>query len=96
MTRSIALSNRSVFVIPRRRGIVAAVADGVATVADLRHRGRPEEIDEDLRENHLPALAEAGIIEWDPETGEVSPGPNFEEALARLDSFPSAAVAADD
>lgn len=32
-----------------------------------------------LTHNHLPKLADAGYIEWDRETGEISTGPEFEE-----------------
>jgi hypothetical protein len=37
------------------------------------HRVRIE-----LRHNHLPKLEEAGLVEWDRETGTVSRGPEFE------------------
>ncbi|MFC7156142.1 hypothetical protein ACFQPA_11865 [Halomarina halobia] len=32
-----------------------------------------------LHHNHLPKLVDAGVIEWDRETGTVSRGPEFEE-----------------
>jgi hypothetical protein len=68
---------------------VAALADGtVETVADLRVRGRSEEIADELRETHLPALEEAGYIEWDREAGTIAPGPNFEEAAAHVADLP--------
>ena len=72
-----------------RRRVVAALADGVVeTVADLRVRGRADEIAAELRETHLPALEEAGYIEWDREAGTVEPGPNFEEAASHVDDLP--------
>ena len=74
---------------PERRRVVAGLADGaVETVGDLRVRGRAEEIAAELRETHLPALEEAGYIEWDREAGTIEPGPNFEEAAAPVDDLP--------
>ena len=74
---------------PERRRAVAGLADGtVETVADLRVRGRPDEIATELRETHLPALEEAGYIEWDREAGTIEPGPNFEEAANHVDDLP--------
>lgn len=74
---------------PERRRVVAGLADGaVETVADLRVRGRADEIDAELRETHLPALEEAGYIEWDREAGTIEPGPNFEEAAGHVDDLP--------
>lgn len=73
---------------PERRRVVAGLADGaVKTVADLRVRGRAEEIAAELRETHLPALEEAGYIEWDREAGTIEPGPNFEEAAEHVDDL---------
>lgn len=73
----------------RARAIMAGLADGaVETVADLRVRGRADEVDDELREIHLPALEEAGYIEWDCEAGTISPGPNFEEAAAHVADLP--------
>ncbi|SFR56990.1 MULTISPECIES: hypothetical protein [Halorubrum] len=74
---------------PERRRAVAGLADDtVETVADLRVRGRADEIAAELRETHLPALEEAGYIEWDREAGTIEPGPNFEEAAAHVDDLP--------
>jgi len=71
------------------RRTVAGLADGtVERVADLRVRGRADEIAEELRETHLPALEEAGYIEWDREAGTIAPGPNFDEAAAHVGSLP--------
>jgi len=71
------------------RRAVAGLAEGtVEAVADLRVRGRADEIADELVENHLPALEEAGYIEWDRETGTIAPGPNFEEAAAHVGDLP--------
>lgn len=73
-----------------QRRVVAGLADdAVETVSDLRPRGRAEEIEAVLRETHLPALEEAGYIEWDRETDEVRPGPNFAEAAAHVADLPN-------
>ncbi len=72
----------------RRRIVAGIVDDTVSTVGDLRPRGRAEEIEAALRETHLPALAEAGYIEWNPETGEITPGPEFDEAVDHVDDLP--------
>ncbi|ELZ40844.1 DUF7344 domain-containing protein [Halorubrum tebenquichense] len=72
-----------------RKRAVAGLADGtVETVADLRVRGRADEIAAELRETHLPALEEAGYIEWDREAGTIEPGPNFEEAADHVGDLP--------
>ncbi|ESS04195.1 MAG: hypothetical protein A07HR67_01182 [uncultured archaeon A07HR67] len=74
---------------PLRRHVVAGIADdAVATVTDLHPRGRADEIEAALRETHLPALEEAGYIEWDRESGEISPGPQFSEAADHLAELP--------
>ena len=74
----------------RRQQILAGLLEGsVATTNDLLLRGSPSEIEAELRETHLPKLAEAGYIEWDPETGTISKGPRFEELEARLDPDPA-------
>ncbi len=71
------------------RRTVAGIADGtVETVADLRVRGRADKLADELRESHLPALEEAGYIEWDREAGTIAPGPNFEEAEAHVADLP--------
>ncbi|MEZ3163102.1 hypothetical protein ABNG03_01020 [Halorubrum sp. RMP-47] len=74
---------------PERGRVLAGLADGtVETVADLRVRGRGDEIAAELRETHLPALEEAGYIEWDREAGTIEPGPNFEEAASHVADLP--------
>jgi hypothetical protein len=73
-----------------RRRVIAGLADEtVETVADLQVRGRADEIADELRETHLPALEEAGYIEWDREEGTIKPGPNFEEAAAHVSDLPN-------
>ncbi|MBP1923372.1 hypothetical protein J2751_002414 [Halorubrum alkaliphilum] len=72
----------------RRRIVAGLVDDAVSTFGDLRPRGRADEIEAALRETHLPALAEAGYIEWGPETGEITPGPNFAEAADHVADLP--------
>ncbi|WP_144922783.1 hypothetical protein [Halorubrum salsamenti] len=75
---------------PARQRVIAGLADGtVETVADLQVRGRADEIAAELRESHLPALEEAGYIEWDREEGTIKPGPNFEEAAAHVADLPN-------
>jgi hypothetical protein len=75
---------------PERRRVIAGLADEtVETVTDLQVRGRPDEIAAELRETHLPALEEAGYIEWDREEGTIEPGPNFEEAAAHVADLPN-------
>lgn len=55
--------------------------DGQKSESDLLLRGEPEsrEVEDDLVENHLPKLEEAGYIEWDRESGTISKGPRFDE-----------------
>lgn len=77
---------------PRQRVVAGVADDTVEAVADLYPRGRAEEVEAALRETHLPALEEAGYIEWDPETGEIEPGPNFDEAAAHVDDLPAPSI----
>ena len=90
MTPDISTTDPAVVVAaPERKRVIAGLADGtVEAVADLRVRGRADEIAAELRETHLPALEEAGYIEWDREAGTIQPGPNFEEAEAHVDDLP--------
>ncbi|ELZ42459.1 hypothetical protein C471_03338 [Halorubrum saccharovorum DSM 1137] len=75
---------------PERRRVIAGLADGtVGTVADLQVRGRADEIAAELRETHLPALEEAGYIEWDREEETIEPGPNFDEVAEHLADLPN-------
>jgi hypothetical protein len=71
-----------------RRTVAGLADETVETVADLRVRGRADEIADELRETHLPALEEAGYIDWDREAGTISPGPNFDEAAAHVADLP--------
>lgn len=72
----------------RRRLVLFAVKHGnVETEADVMVRGGNEtaSAEIDLYHNHLPKLAEAGYIEWDPDTGEISEGPRFDEVEPLLE-----------
>jgi len=89
MTLDISTDPAVVVATPERKRVVAGLVDGtVETVADLRVRGRADEIATELRETHLPALEEAGYIEWDREAGTIEPGPNFEEAAGHVGDLP--------
>ena len=64
----------------RRQILLGLSSRGVRNEADVMMRGsRQEQIESELQEVHLPMLADEGIIEWDPETGEIRKGPNFDE-----------------
>ena len=39
----------------------------------------------ELEDVHLPMLDEAGLIDWDPETGRVTKGERFDEIESMLD-----------
>jgi hypothetical protein len=73
-----------------RRTIVRGVAEGwAADERDLLLRngnGKDEAdaVESELVRTHLPMLAEAGVIDWDRESGEVSRGPNFEDLVRFL------------
>lgn len=75
--------------VEAQRAVAALVDGAVETVADLRVRGGSDEIADELRQRHLPALEEAGYIEWDRESGTIAPGPNFEEAAAHVADLPA-------
>ncbi|MFB6303052.1 MAG: ArsR family transcriptional regulator [Haloferacaceae archaeon] len=69
-----------------RRLILRGLWNGrVARETDAVLRGDREEVRSELRETHLPMLEEAGIIEWDRETGKISKGPNFDEVEPLLE-----------
>lgn len=90
MTQNVPAAQLVAVTEPERRRVIAGLADGtVETVVDLQLRGRNDEVAAELRENHLPALEEAGYIEWDRETDTIRPGPNFEEVAAHLADLPS-------
>lgn len=75
-----------------RRVILLMLKQGtVRTETDVMVRGRTETNEEEiaLTHNHLPKLAEAGYIEWDRDTGEISKGPRFDEIEPLLDLIES-------
>lgn len=61
--------------------------EGSLSVPDglLLRRSDPEDIEQELMRVHLPELENAGYIEWDRTTGEISRGPNFDEIEPLLD-----------
>jgi len=72
-----------------RNRVLAGLVEGtVETAADLHVRGSAEEVADDLREVHLPALEEAGYIEWDRDAGTIEPGPNFDEVADHVEDLP--------
>ncbi|MGM0718738.1 MAG: DUF7344 domain-containing protein [Halobacteriota archaeon] len=65
-----------------RRLILLLVKRGtIHTVNDVMARGtkEPETLEIQLTHNHLPKLVDAGYIQWDRDTGEISKGPRFNE-----------------
>ncbi len=65
-----------------RRMILLLLKEGtVETQADVivRNGNEIKEGEISLVHTHLPKLDDAGYIEWDRETGEISKGPRFEE-----------------
>lgn len=71
-----------------RRLILLSLKDGaVKTEADLMVRGGSdtEETEIALTHSHLPKLEEAGYVEWDPDSGEISAGPRFDEIEPFID-----------
>jgi hypothetical protein len=66
----------------RRRLVLFTLERGYTTnESDLVFRGPGDEddVEEELLHHHLPKLVEAGYIEWDRETGEISKGPRYDE-----------------
>ena len=66
----------------RRRLILFTLERGyTANESDLVFRGPgdQDDVEEELLHHHLPKLEEAGYIEWDRETGEISKGPRYDE-----------------
>lgn len=65
-----------------RRLVLILLKQGlVETQADVIVRGEEDRTEREitLAHNHLPTLEEAGYIEWDRDTGEISKGPRFDE-----------------
>ena len=69
----------------RRLILVELRQERTMQVCDLLFRNDPETARLALEHEHLPKLAEAGYVEWDWETDEVTVGPAFEEVEPLLD-----------
>lgn len=68
--------------VRHRRLILLLLRQGTIETKDdvmLRGTSDPDEDEIALVHTHLPKLDDAGYIEWDPDTGEISKGPRFEE-----------------
>ena len=65
---------RRLVLLGLRSGEITSLSDGI-----VRGRGETETVQLELVHNHLPKLEEAGYIEWDQDTGEISRGPRFHE-----------------
>lgn len=85
----------------RRRETIEYVAtDGEVTVSDVAEHiaertdgdGAYRSVYVSLLQNHLPKLAETGILDYDSGDGTVAPGPNFGVATARLEQGESTAA----
>ncbi|MCO8245584.1 MULTISPECIES: transcriptional regulator [unclassified Haladaptatus] len=46
--------------------------------------GEVEQLKAELHHRHLPMLADAGYIEWNPDTETIRRGPNFDEVAPLL------------
>ena len=62
----------------RRLILLGIYHDHIDSQRDVMMRGSSDP-EVDLVHCHLPKLEEAGYIEWDQKTGEISRGPSFEE-----------------
>lgn len=72
----------------RRRILIELRYGRVNHVDDVVMRGGgsdPTGSELQLRHTHLPKLVDRGYIEWDPDTGEISRGPNYHEIEPLLD-----------
>lgn len=71
-----------------RRLILQLLKQGaVETTNDVMVRGKSasDESELALTHNHLPKLDDAGYIEWNRDTGEISRGPRFDEISPLLE-----------
>lgn len=48
------------------------------------HEEPPRRVRTRLHHAHLPRLVDANLVEWDPETETITPGPHFSEAVPLL------------
>jgi len=65
-----------------RRVILLLLKEGsITTETDVMVRGENSSTEAEMAlvHNHLPRLDDAGYIEWDRDSGEISKGPRFEE-----------------
>lgn len=70
----------SIRVRQRRLVLLGLMTGEIDNEIDLRMRASdPDTIQLELEHKHLPKLEEAGYIEWDRETGDISTGPKFDE-----------------
>lgn len=75
----------------RRRVLVAIMKDSPRRQDEFETvEFRPEEIEREtiateLHHNHLPHLGEAGFIDWNRESGQVTRGENFEDVRPLLE-----------
>ncbi|AUX08153.1 hypothetical protein AArcSl_0502 [Halalkaliarchaeum desulfuricum] len=75
-----------------RRMILLLLKEGtIETQADVKVRSgdQKKEVERALIHTHLPKLDDAGYIEWDRETGEISKGPRFDEIEPLLELIES-------
>lgn len=66
---------------PHLRHLLIELHEGRLNSLDsaMLRSSQTAEIMRELENEHLPMLEEAGFIEWNPATGEISEGPNFDE-----------------
>lgn len=72
--RSLRHRHRRLILLGVREGLIESPSDII-----LRGNGDAEAAELELLHDHLPKLDDAGYIDWDPESGTISRGPNFEE-----------------
>ena len=65
----------------RRLILLLLKEETIETTDDVMARGNSglETSEIQLTHNHLPKLEDAGYLEWDWDTGEISKGPRFDE-----------------